>query len=418
MPRPVLALTTLAFAVTVAYAASLSPEFEPSRDDQLAFAALARGLAERGEFTRAGPGEAFFPETLRAPGYPLFVAALCRTVGCGHWQIALAQGLLVALLVVLTHALAKRALADGRPALVATALVAVYPTFAYFAALEMADILGAVLLMGAALAFVRSRAALSGALFGALALTRFLFGLVVVPVAFLSTRRRLLALALGFAVVVTPLFVYSYSTLGTLSSGSSGSGLWYGYFQRLDARDLDSAERASAAQVQREIDAFDAITDRRAQALAWPRLDALMRDRALALIATHPLPWLARGVDRSLVLWAGDRPVRVGTSIPDAVAVALLAAQLVLFVAGLIGSAALARRPEVAARLPLLIVAYTWLSAFPFVTEERYALPARPFLFIGAVAAWVALRARSRPASLSAPRRDGSTATDAAAPQG
>ena len=67
--------------MTIAYAAWLQPEWEPIRDDQQQYLALARGLADRGEFTRAVTGEAFIPEPLRAPGYPMLVAALCKTVG-------------------------------------------------------------------------------------------------------------------------------------------------------------------------------------------------------------------------------------------------------------------------------------------------------------------------------------------------
>ena len=71
----------IAFGMTIAYAAWLQPEWEPIRDDQQQYLALARGLADRGEFTRAVTGEAFIPEPLRAPGYPMLVAALCKTVG-------------------------------------------------------------------------------------------------------------------------------------------------------------------------------------------------------------------------------------------------------------------------------------------------------------------------------------------------
>src|SRR5439155_576346 len=72
----------LAIDATAAYAAALGPDPEPRRDDQVQYLALARGLIERGEFTRAGAGEPFVPEPLRFPGYPLLLAAVCRTVGC------------------------------------------------------------------------------------------------------------------------------------------------------------------------------------------------------------------------------------------------------------------------------------------------------------------------------------------------
>jgi len=70
----------VAFVCTLAYGLYLQPQWEPARDDQVDYLQLANGLAARAEFTRALPGAPFVVEAHRRPGYPLAVAALCRTV--------------------------------------------------------------------------------------------------------------------------------------------------------------------------------------------------------------------------------------------------------------------------------------------------------------------------------------------------
>src|SRR5438128_1704505 len=100
--RAVLAAAALAFVLVIAYAFWLQPGFEPTSDDQISYFGLARGLVERGEYTRAPVGDAFAPEPLRPPGYPLFLAPLCLG-GCSHWRIAIAQALLHASLVLLAY---------------------------------------------------------------------------------------------------------------------------------------------------------------------------------------------------------------------------------------------------------------------------------------------------------------------------
>ena len=65
---PSLAAAVVSFTLTLRYAALLQPQWEPRLDDQQQYLALARGLVERGEFTRAVAGEPFIPETYRLPG--------------------------------------------------------------------------------------------------------------------------------------------------------------------------------------------------------------------------------------------------------------------------------------------------------------------------------------------------------------
>src|SRR5207249_4310692 len=122
LPRGTYLFAFAAIVLTIAYAAYLAPDWDPARDDQRQYVALARGLVERGEYTHAGVGEPFIPEPLRFPGYPLFLAPLCVS-GCDPWVIAVAQAIALAALVLLTAHLA-RPLLGARGAVAAAALVA------------------------------------------------------------------------------------------------------------------------------------------------------------------------------------------------------------------------------------------------------------------------------------------------------
>jgi hypothetical protein len=436
--RRLLVVSLLAFGLALAYGVYLQPEWESYRDDQRQYLLLARGIATRGEFTRAPAGEPFVPEPLRTPGYPLMLAPLCATVGCDHAQVAVAQAIAAAALPLLVFALVRRFAPDlALPAAVATA---VYLPFAYYAALALADF-AATLVLALALVLVARARSLAGALvagvaLGFLALVRAQF--VLLPLALAAAlivardgraawpRRapRAAALILGAVLTLVPFNLYSYAYFGSPFVSSSGTGLWWGYFQGrgADARGigefrdlalrgasddaiasagaaigLDPLESREAAGAYRDIAAFDAIGDRTAQAYGWIAFNRSMTARALALIAHDPLAYVARGFGvRTIELWAGDVPMRVRDfqELPAAPRIVAVAAQLVLFAFALAGAVLLARR---GGREPLLVAAtllYSWLALIIFVTEAHYSLPARTVLLIASLYAVTALARR------------------------
>lgn len=388
------AAALLAFALTLAYAAMLQPEWEPQLNDQQQYLSLARGLVERGEFTRAGPTEAFIPETKRLPGYPILIAPTCLG-GCDHWRIAVLQAGLIALLVCASAAIARRVV--PRRAGSAAFAVALYVPYAYFGALALSDVAGAALFTLGVLLWLRSveRASIrdalaAGAFFGWAALMRgaFVFAPIALAAPILVRDRRPWRLALATTavavLVLIPYIAYSEASFGRPYAGNSGTVLWFGAIQGLDEASLDPFERAEVEGAQADVAAFDAVADRHRQALAWLDLDDALGRRASRLIAHDPLGWTARGVLRTLELFDGDRLARGGLS-GDA-ALAFAAIPLVLAALGVIGLVVIARRGGVAAGVVLVAVLYVWIVAVPFSTEGRYSLPARPFLLIAAVA--------------------------------
>ena len=448
--RVLAAAVVISFVATIGYGIYLQPDWESYRDDQVEYLALAKGLVERGEFTRAVGGEPFVPEPLRTPGYPLLRAGICLVAGCGSWPIALVSALLCAALPGLTFLVARRVLSE-RGSLVAAVGVAIYLPFAYFAAIPLSDLPATFLLLAATYLTLRARetasarwGAAAGVVLGSLALTRPAF--VLLPAALAGTmlltaipaRRRIGKLVLPSAVlllttiiVLAPFLAYSYRYFGGPFASSSGTGLWYGYVQGIgggSATDLerfravalaptdpaaaddirragtavgfDEIESVEAAAALREITAFNAVRGRLPQAYAWIDLNVSLARRAGTLIAHDPAGWLARGLTvRSVELWAGEEPYRVveARAARPLGRIPLLTAHLLLFAAAMRGVAALLRRRPREALLVVAIPAYVWATSFPFVTEARYALPAMPFVVIAAVAGLRTLRARRLP---------------------
>ena len=66
-----------------------------------------------------------------------------------------------------------------------------------------------------------------------------------------------------------------------------------------------------------------------------------------------------------------------------------------LLALGIAGALRLGRRAGGTAWMPLLVIVATWVFSYPLWAEGRFALPARPFLAIGA-AAFITDLARQR----------------------
>lgn len=432
----------VAFLLTLSFALYVQPQWEPALYDQVDYLELAHGLAARAEFTRATPAEAFIAEPYRRPGYPLFLAVLCRTVGCDHWQIAIAQAALFAATVLLTCRIAAQAHA-GSP-LLAAALVALYAPIAYYAALALSEALAVFLIVAAAYLHLRARTAgaawafAAGAACGFLALTRPLFTLL--PAVFVGAElfarpalgpgrvRRLAALLLGAALFVGPFLGYSFANFGNALGGTSGTVRFSGYLQgkvsgaatdidrlraaalanaadttvaEIGARlGLDAVESVEVAGSLRDVAVFEAA-EGRALLAAFVTLQDQLGARADRLVAHDPVGYAVRGLTiRTPALWASDVPVR---QLGDVVPLAMIVVELIAFLAALAGVVLLVRARGAAALLVAGVFLYVWLLSVPFLTEGRYAIPARPFMAIAllpVVARLLALRPRRSNAAL------------------
>lgn len=396
----ILAFAGVGFLLTLAYGAYLAPEWDPIRDDQQEYLALARGIVATGEYTRATGTEGFVPEPLRLPGYPLFIAPLCVR-GCSMWGITFVQAILVALLVVVV-AKFTTTLIGRRGGVIAGGLVALNPSFAFFGAHALSDVLGTVLMVAsvaAAAVLIPSRKSgglFAGLLFAVSVLTRPLF-VVALPLTMLAVAVRyglrrtaapLVLLVIAFALGVAPYVAYTESAFGRPVVGSSGTQLWMGYFEVRGT--LDPVEREQEEAGRAALARFTAISDRAEQSRGWIALDDELRARALTLIARDPWGFAARGVLRSAVLWTGDVPLRA-EHVTSTTAALWRVGGLTWFLLGFLGAVFMLRRGDPLTALPLLVILATWAVSYPLWAEGRYSLPAQPFVAIGLAAMVVRL---------------------------
>src|SRR4051812_20103603 len=114
--RALAIIALIAMIHAAAFAGYQRPEWDTSWDDQVGYQRLGHVLATTGTFTRNPGMRPFAPETIRTPGYPLFVAAVYTIAGEHHVAVAAAQAVLFALLTLVVFALASR-LASERVAL-------------------------------------------------------------------------------------------------------------------------------------------------------------------------------------------------------------------------------------------------------------------------------------------------------------
>jgi 4-amino-4-deoxy-L-arabinose transferase-like glycosyltransferase len=326
----------------------------------------------------------------------LLIAPLCLA-GCSMWAITVLQALLLGALVLMVARFSEPLL-GRRGARVSAALVALHPAFAFFAAHALSDLSATVFGFAGVLATARlSARPASGIGAGALAAIATLtrpFALFMFPIAGVVAfgRRGLrpvaaavVVAALAFVIAFVPYVAYMENSFGRPLAGSVGAQLWLGYFQGANEGTLDPFEREQAEAGRAALARFDAITDRVAQARAFVALDDELRSRALTLIAHDPTGFLARGLVRSVELWAGDVPTRAEDA-GGLISAFWLELNLMLLGFGIAGAVLLARRGGALSALPLAIIIATWAFSYPLWAEGRFSLPARPFLAIGAAA--------------------------------
>jgi 4-amino-4-deoxy-L-arabinose transferase-like glycosyltransferase len=436
-PRTALLVIALvAMAHAALFAVYQRPEWETSWDDQVGYQRLGHVLATTGTFTRYPGEQPFVPETIRTPGYPLFVAGVYRVAGESHAAVAAAQGMLFALLTLVVFALTAR-LATERVALGAAAFTALFSPIPYYGAFVLTEVLCTLLVTAGIWAAVsaaqngerRGTLILAGLLFGLATLTRPTF--VLFPLALLGClalallwRREWRRLApwgwtlAASALVLAPWLAYNAAYvhrwtispaggLGRATWEASWQGTWPGRVQadltRLAEVHVDDDDHT----LDRIVEQFAADNDLPAGPMVtyvhqWRDIRRIWnaptasRERSLMRVAADDEYWrvglaniqrdraghlLRRVTIGTFVLWAAEIPIRYSriNSTSPLVIRAMWLLQAGLMGLALVGLTFVAKRhgPVVAAPLAALIAYITALHV-PLLAEARYSLPAKP----------------------------------------
>jgi 4-amino-4-deoxy-L-arabinose transferase-like glycosyltransferase len=454
-PRRALFIIALVALVHAAiFAVYQRPEWGTSWEDQVGYQRLGHVLATTGAFTRNPDARPFAPETIRTPGYPLFVAAVYRLAGESHAAVAAAQALLFALLTLVTFALTAR-LATGRVALAAAAFTALFAPIPYYGALVLTEVLCTVLVtigMWLSLRAVQEHRTadqmLTGVFFGFATLTRPNFVLLPVAIAgsialvefWRGDRRRVSTwgwMLAAFAIVLAPWIAYNVvyvhrwtispaGGLGRATWEASWQGTWPGRVQADLTRLAETHITDDDQHLDRRVLSFAAANDSAPEPMLryvhqWRDIRRIWdtptdpRERSLMRVAADDEYWrvglenirqdrvghvLRRITIGTFVLWAAEIPIRyshINTSSRLLIR-GFWFIQAVAMALALLGLVLVAWRRGLLLAAPLAaLLAYITAVHVPMLAEARYSLPAKPVVLALAAIALAELLHRLLP---------------------
>jgi hypothetical protein len=357
-------------------------------------------------------GQAFEPESIRMPGYPVFIMVFQKLLGQGQAVVVLIQGVLFLFAVWLMWRVTTRAFGQ-LTGICFLALSAVYPFIAYSAGQvspEMPTVFLMALVFFLLLRPTTLRLAGVGALIAVATYFRpnlLLLGVALAPALLLADRRLYLKALLPLLIsgaLLLPWAIHNYLTFGVFTPTSvvtgSGINLFLGSWQsRVSVPsliqygmtgnappELESAGMLEQVRaVNREIDVPSYIpcvnmgvypdNERRIKA------EKLYRGIALSNIRAWPGTYLRGSARNTLRMWF---TAYLPESFPSAMRLALVLEGLLVLGLGIIG-AALALYRERGPQRRLVFNAVSALLYFTFTlcwfhTEARYTIPVRLML--------------------------------------
>jgi 4-amino-4-deoxy-L-arabinose transferase-like glycosyltransferase len=348
---------------------------QPLTHDEREYLALGRSVARGEGFTypadepAPGTGQRFG----RAPGYPLFLAALHVTEPVDHAprRVQIAQACLGALGIWLVAAIAARA-GGPRAAVVAAAVAAVYPPLVAMPAYMFSETLFSTLALAAALALQRGarREAEGAILTAASILTRpMLLFFVPLEMLWLAWRggivRAVLFCALVIACIV-PWTIRNHGVSGRWIAIASEGGVtfWTGNHPLA----IGEGDFAANPDLKRDYLALRS----RYPALREEQMEPVYYGEALAWIRAHPWRWLTLEARKLFYLLVPIGPSYRLHSLRYYAASAVSYA--LLLPAALIGAWRMGARRRLAPGLWLLGAAAV-VASLVFFPQERFRIP-------------------------------------------
>jgi 4-amino-4-deoxy-L-arabinose transferase-like glycosyltransferase len=340
------------------------------------------------------------PATTLPPGYGLFLAGLYTLAG-HHFAVAVAANgaLMFVTLLCLWRLLERRGWAV--PAFITLALMAGFPSWAFWSAVIMSDMLHCALItLFAVLLFHKEvtprRAVVSGVVLGLAALVRPYA--LLLPFALLAwylvvdrieafAPRRLAVVALIAWSIVGCWTVRNYAAFGKLipvTSMGLGKALWLASYPTPFMQDAGNTAEVRAAEARAEA---DGIVD-------WHRHreNQELTRIAVARIEAQPLRYVGGCLQRVVRLWISA----VAEGVPRLIIYGFLVVQVLTLVGMLVGLWIARRAHDPVLAGAATIVLYYWLVFVPFGGEARSLLPARGFGMILAGVGLTALLRRIR----------------------
>lgn len=360
--------------------------------DEVEYDSQGRFFAEGHFWWSTAPFGEAHPSAWKAPGYPAWVGFWYALVGESPVRLALIQGLLAPVTVLLTWILARR-LFDSKVALTAACGVAVFPLVWEYFGLLFPEALSIPLTLAALIAMLDreptpGRIVLVGVLVGMNLLVRptafFLLAGVAAAWIVATGWRRGAALTIATAaiavLVVVPWTIRNYVVLDGFIPISIQDAAAYGTFNDEAANDPDDpyAWRAIPSTLEDELKLDEPVSDPEFRS----RLQSLGRDYIQEHPASVPKAFFWNGVTRFWDLRAPSKALREvdfqGRSKPvRAIGLGLYYVMLPL---ALVGLWRLRSRREIL--WPLIAIALAAMAAFTIIAGTRYRAPLEPVIVI------------------------------------
>lgn len=403
-----------AFATAVLLRLGYVAAFPPGAliDDSRGYDAIAWNIASGSGFSME-PG---VPTPVRAPGFPVFLAAVYLIFGHSPLAAALFQALLGGLCCLLVYDIAVK-FAGEREALLAAWLMALSPVPIAYTGLLLSETLFTLLLLSSVALYARSDAgdrtallAASGALLGLATLTRpttILFPGAVALALLIAGRgrpvRKFLIFALAFAAAILPWTARNHSRFGVLLPVATGGSTCL-YATGVEAE--GGTYQQGFEQIAVKWREFSASADFTLALNPDIRFDRELKKEGVQKIKEHPSTYLAVVLKRIPRYWLSshssvfgvDKPLgeyrALGQWGPVISRAVLLVFHSAVFLLACLGLYYYRTSLRAWALLPLILVYFNMHALFDMC--PRYLVPIFPYLLILCAAAVVRLGAGSR----------------------
>ncbi len=405
-----------ALLVRLAFVAAFPPG--TPTDDSGGYDAIAWNLASGSGFSI----EEGIPTPVRAPGFPVFLAAAYMIFGHSPLAAALLQAVLGALCALLAYDVAK-SFFNERAGLLAAWFMAFSPVPIAYTGLLLSETLFTLLLLASVALYARSGLgektallAASGALLGLATLTRpttILFpGAVALALLIAGGKRpvrKILILSLAFAAVILPWTARNYSRFGVLLPVATGGSTCL-YATGVEAE--GGTYQQGFEQIAVKWNRFKAAPDfsggldpnirfdRELKKEGAGKIKANLSGYAAVVLKRIPKYWLSShssvfGVDKPLGEYRA-----LGQWGPILARLGLLAFHSAVFALACLAVYFLRRTIRTWALLPLILVYFNMHALFDLC--PRYLVPIFPYLLILCAAALSGLLEKARAAERKA----------------
>jgi 4-amino-4-deoxy-L-arabinose transferase-like glycosyltransferase len=330
------------------------------------------------------------PDSIRGPGYPLFLAAIYKTIGGNHAAVRFMQSTLDGITAVLVAHLTWILWRNRKRAIIAGLILSLYPLSIYSSNLVAAETVFGFAFFLSVFFFINgcrkeqwSLFVISGMLLAYSALIRstsLLFPLVMAVWLFAfkgiskTNACRCACLLLAFAAVLAPWSIRNYSVFHEFIAASTNGGANFYLGSSLEYLKTDE-ERKQASKIG---DIFREMADKGIRSpkkqdqylwdLGWQNYENAW--------SRNPLEVAKLAVYKAVRFWYATDSGRQEKS--------LVIIQIALLLASLFGILGAAKIGQCPAEMWLLVISvlYFWLVFIVMVPLARYTIPVIPMLAI------------------------------------